>query len=155
MLTFKKILVPVDFSPPSKRALQIALELGSRFDAAVELLHVVEYPAYAIPDMSVTVAGTAPMMFDAYAQQTGENEMKKMLAAATTEIARAGVRVSSSVVRGNARDTIIDTAKNGGFDLIVMGTHGRTGLDHILLGSVAERVVRKASCAVLTTRDAS
>jgi nucleotide-binding universal stress UspA family protein len=153
MMTFKKVLVPVDFSPPSRTALKLALGIASRFDASIEILHAVEYPVYAIPDMTVSIAGAAPMSWDLYAQDTAENEMRKLLDGMASEVARAGVRVTSRVIRGNARETILETAKNGGFDLIVMGTHGRKGIDHLLLGSVAERVVRKASCPVLTTRE--
>src|SRR5262245_57620469 len=103
MLTFKKILVPVDFSPASRRALDLALGMAARFDASVELLHAVEYPMYAIPDMSVTLPGAPPVPLDTYAQNLAEKEMDELVESVTAQVTRAGVPVTSRVVRGSAR----------------------------------------------------
>lgn len=144
-----RILVPVDFSVHSDKALQYAATLASRFGAQVELLHVVEDPFLAgawstevafIPNVPELLANLIDVA------QGQLSEAKKRLA-------RRGLVVESAVVTGQPARTILEHAKEGGFDLIVMGTHGRTGLSHAFIGSVAERVVQKAPCAVVTVRE--
>lgn len=154
-MTFKRILVPVDFSAASKKALDMAIAIAARLDASIEVMHAVEYPVYAIPDMTVAVAGAAPMAFERYARESATRDMERFIGEVVALRSMPGVQLTPRIVEGEASRSILEYAKQGAFDLIVMGTHGRTGLDHLLLGSVAERVVRKAPCAVLTTRDSS
>jgi nucleotide-binding universal stress UspA family protein len=145
MKPFSKILVPVDFSPHSSRALQLASDLSRRYDAGVELAHVYHPMAYALPDGFV--------LFSSAQLSAMLVEFGSLLEQAKQEALAAGaVRVSTKLLQGVPFAEIIDFAQESGCDLIVMGTHGRTGLKHALLGSVTERVVRKAPCPVLTVR---
>lgn len=143
---FNSILVATDFSQSSARTLDYAKALAGRFDAALHLLHVVEDPvitsawseAYAL-DMS----GLQGRM-----RQDAERRLGEMGAA----LASTGIKVTTEVLIGPAARTIVGAAGDRASDLIVMGTHGRSGISHLLLGSVAERVVRMATCPVLTVR---
>jgi nucleotide-binding universal stress UspA family protein len=142
-----RILVPVDFSAHSDRALRYAARLAGQVGASVELLHVVEDITYgAFSEVYV------PNMPD-LVQEMVNNGVQR-LTSLKTALFPPGADVETAVFVGRPSSAIVDHAKAGGFDLIVMGTHGRTGLSHIFMGSVAERVVRTASCAVLTVRGA-
>lgn len=144
----KKILVPVDFSPSSKSALEWALAFAGRFDAQVIVLHTWEIPAYLRPDLTVWSGEISATLSD-YARADAEKNMQAFL-----KETRAGERanVSSVVEAGAAYPTILRVAGERGVDLIAMGTHGRMGVAHLLLGSTAERVVRHSTCPVLTVR---
>jgi nucleotide-binding universal stress UspA family protein len=152
MRSFKKILVPTDFSTGSKRALEMAVEVATRFEASIDVIHVVELPIYMIPDMTVAVPGTAALDFGSFARGQAEREMQLFLRNYGPP-PESRVKITQVIDRGEPTRMILDHAEDGGYDLIVMGTHGRTGLDHLLLGSTAERVIRRASCPVLTIRD--
>ncbi len=145
------ILVPVDFSDSSLAALEQALLFAERFDARVEVLHVWELPAYVRPDLVVWIAGSEehrkPMTDVAEAR--AEEEMDSFLRKVP---AGPRARITERLVGGDPVDVILRLSQDEPFDLVVMGTHGRTGLGHLLLGSVAERVVRGAGCPVLTVR---
>jgi nucleotide-binding universal stress UspA family protein len=144
-----RILVPVDFSPYSERAARYAATLAGQVGASVELTHVVEdlfrSPAYS----EVYVPNVPDLM------QEMINEGSTRLEAWKAQMFPHGADVETSVFVDRPAHGIVERAKNGGFDLIVMGTHGRTGVVHMLMGSVAERVVRTAPCAVLTVREAA
>jgi len=143
MANFQRILVPVDFSEPSRAALETAIEIARRWpESVVTVLHVYGVPVYAYvegtvlpPQILSEIAGAAQ---DAVAKLCGE-------------YADRGVALRPVSELGTPMD-IIRRAEEDQSDLIVMGTHGRTGLPHIVLGSVAERVVRHAPCPVLTVR---
>jgi nucleotide-binding universal stress UspA family protein len=143
-----RILVPVDFSAHSEKAIRYATTLGHALRAQVTLLHVVQDPF-------VTGAGQA----EAFVPNMPEllNEMLKTAYAQMAELEgrllAQGFTVQSAVIKGVPAREIVEYARTGAFNLIVMGTHGRTGLSHALLGSIAERVVQKAPCAVLTVRE--
>jgi len=142
---FQRILVPVDFSEPSSRTLQVAADLSRRYEAAVTLVHVYESPVIRVPEVSMFISQA----------QVDEllAKLRTTLATAQREAEAAGaLQVSTQLLEGSAASEIRDFAQQGAFDLIVMGTHGRTGVDHLLMGSVAERVVRTAPCPVLTIR---
>ena len=145
MKPFKKILVPVDFSPHAEAAIRAAADISQRYDASVTLVHVYEVVAYALPEGYV---------FQTPQQLAGlMSEFQKLLGAAKAQAQAAGAkRVETTQLQGPAAFEVTEFAKKNGFDLIIMGTHGRTGFKHALLGSVAERVVRVASCPVLTIR---
>ena len=136
----KSILVPVDFSEPSLGALQHALALARKYDAQLCLLHVIEpFPA----DMLIDTAETRRA-----ARATAHQRLAK-LAGATKKL---WPRTGRELRPGSPVATIAAMAKRTNADLIVLGTHGRTGLEGALIGSVAERVVRCAPCSVLTVR---
>jgi universal stress protein A len=145
MTTFKKILVPVDFSEHSDEALKIGLELARRCEASLSIVHVYEPMVYALPE-GYTLASPDQIndLFTLF-----EKELSKLKARAL----EAGVaRVDTSVRQGIAAQEICAAAEGGKFDLVVMGTQGRRGLSHLLMGSVAERVLRLAPCPVLTVK---
>ncbi|MBI2898125.1 MAG: universal stress protein [Deltaproteobacteria bacterium] len=143
MTTIRNILVPVDFSPPAEAALGLALEVAERLGASVTLLHVYGIPAYAFPEGFV-LAPDILTKLAAGAQDAVEKLRAKY------ESSRVPLRAVSAP--GIPDQEIIARAKAESVDLIVMGTHGRTGLKHVLLGSITERVVRLAPCPVLTVR---
>ena len=146
MAPFQKILVPVDFSPYSKRALEMACELARRFESSMLLFHAYVIPTYPLPEGYVLASpATVTELLD---------KTQKALADVKANALQLGApRVEVAMSEGVAFAEIVRTAREQAIDLIVMGTHGRTGLKHALMGSVAEKVVRKAPCAVLTVRD--
>lgn len=146
MSAIKKILCPVDFSPGAREALARAEDLAKRFSAEIYLLHAYENPVYVLP-MSGYVGPTAEILGGIRTQL--DQEMGRWKA----EVEKAGVRVRADVVEGAAYRAVVDVARDYQPDLIVMGTHGRTGFSHALIGSVAERVVRLAPCPVMTVRE--
>jgi universal stress protein A len=143
-MTISRILVPTDFSPDADAALTYASELAAVVGASVHLLHVVEDPlAAGVWSSEVYTAEIAGLQINLV--RDAEQRLGHYEGAATG-------RLTTEVRTGPAARAIIDVAKDKGIDLIVMGTHGRTGLAHALMGSVAERIVRHASCPVLTLR---
>jgi nucleotide-binding universal stress UspA family protein len=140
--SIRKILVPTDFSETSGAAYETAIELSERLGADLCLVHVHQVPAYVFPD------GLLPLSPDLL------EEMERAVVAELERQAQraraAGLRVSVRSRTGVVHQEILDQAKAWAAELIVMGTHGRSGFSHALLGSVAERVLRKAPCPVLT-----
>ena len=142
---WKRILCPIDFSDASRAALQVAAELARRFGAKVALFHAYPVPGYTFPDGSF-VASTK--MLEELADQARRHlEEWKAIA---TGLGITSVETATAV--GEPAYEIVAYAKDKAVDLVVVGTHGRTGLTHALMGSVAERVVRKAPCPVLSVR---
>jgi universal stress protein A len=139
-LKIGNILVPVDFSDNSLPAMKYAGTLARQFDASVTLLHVVE-PAPFISDLR-NVPNT---LSDEEVEARAHHELALLI----EEQADASIQTKEVVRRGKAFDAIVKTAKQLKADLIVISTHGYTGLKHTLLGSTAERVVRHAGCPVL------
>jgi nucleotide-binding universal stress UspA family protein len=140
----KRILVPVDFSEPSLAALRFAIDLARSVKARLEILHVVEPLTYA------PMIGSA-VDLDKFRQQQ-EHTAQRRLAGLAADLRRRRVRCHTALRIGAASGTIVDLAKRNAADLIVMATEGRHGVGRLLLGSVAERVVRSAECPVLTVR---
>jgi universal stress protein A len=141
----KRILVPIDFSDCSLRALEYAMGLAQQLGAVVTLLHVVE------PAMHADNYLAASSAFDQPTQNLLEDGRERLRAVATKHLGHRGG--SEVLVRvGRAPSEILDTAQALGADMVVLGTHGHTGLKHVLLGSTAERVLRQSSCPVLTVR---
>lgn len=145
MKPFEKILVPVDFSAYSEQAVRVASELARRYDAALSIIHVYEPLAYALPEGYVLM--NSEQLKELWSRFDVELAAVKRLA---TE--GGAPRVETHLLQGLAVDEICRVAEKQGFDLIVMGTQGRRGLSHLLMGSVAERVLRLAPCPVLTVR---
>ncbi len=142
-MAFQKILVPTDFSSHAQHAALVAADLAQRYDAELTLLHVQSAELFDIPEGYVL---NLPAQLDQLMTVLGER-----LAGFQQAMRADGVRrVETRLLRGNIAGEIVAQAQE--FDLIVMGTHGRTGLQHLLMGSVAERVVRLARCPVLVVR---
>lgn len=141
MISLKKILVPTDFSESSEKAVRYASELASKFGATVHLLHIVE---------------NVPVMYGEGGYFTPDT-FADLEAAATKHLETVqcgdGLDVTRHVLQGHPFVEIIRFARDKDVDLIVVGTHGRGAIAHLLLGSVAEKIVRKAPCPVLTVRD--
>jgi nucleotide-binding universal stress UspA family protein len=143
----RKILVPVDFSPHSSHALQVGLDFCRRFDAALGIVHVYEPIVYAGVDGFLLPPSATEQTLPALRQREKQLEM------AADEARAAGVRaVETALLQGVTFNEITRYAREGSYDLIVLGTHGRTGFGRVLIGSVAERVVRTAPGAVLAVR---
>ena len=147
MIQLNRILVPTDFSDFSKPAVQYACAIAARFGSEVHLLHVVPDPAMLVPEAAA---------FSVESMQAQAQSMAKDAAAQLELLPGDGWDNGKPIIRevrvGTAFLEIIEYAREKDVDLIVIGTHGRSALMHILMGSVAERVVRKASCPVLTVK---
>lgn len=137
MKPFQKILVPVDFSAHTKRVLHVAAELCRRYEAPVTLLHVRPPELFAAADSSGIAQAHA---------------VELLIAANHVLQSDGALQVQLATTAGRPGPGIVRFAKEGGFDLIVMGTHGRSGVTHALMGSTAEEVMRRATCAVMTVR---
>ena len=140
----KTILVPTDLSEGAEEALDYALDLAAALGAQVHLLNVVGIPSLGVPELGLAMASVTIDTVVVENQKAIDE-----LAARKRTIAPIGQAILRT---GDAKDTILQVAKELGADLIVMGTHGRRGLKRALLGSIAELVVRTAACPVLTVR---
>jgi nucleotide-binding universal stress UspA family protein len=145
MIQLRRILLPTDFSDHAGKALKYACAFTEQFDAELHLLHVLE-----------THVSTAPQFGMGLALSTQIQESRQATEKALNELVvpdwAAGRNVVRATSEGPAFVGIIRYARENDIDMIVLGTHGRSGLPHMLMGSVAERVVRKAPCPVLTVR---
>lgn len=143
IMGFHKILCPIDFSPCAREAMQHAVAFARESKASLVLAHVWEPSSWAVGgDLSPEVVSS---MVETEQQQLQEwaREARQL----------GAPEVSIAFLTGAAWDQIADYARSDrAIDLVVMGTHGRTGIKHVLLGSVAERVVRHAPCSVLVVR---
>ena len=144
----RRILAPTDFSEYSKQAVAYAYELAQTFGAKLTLLHVVELPVYPVEAFLPSVEGTT-LLDDL------EHQARLDLAQLLPKAEEGTVEVGCQAVPGTPYYKIIEVANAKKVDPIVMATHGRTGLSHLVMGSMAERVVRMAPCPVLTIRPTS
>ena len=144
---FRRILVPTDFSDASDGALACARLMADRFGASMHLLHVLE-------DLRIE----GPLGAEVFVSETPDTrtarlrDARERLSHRLTAEDRRDRQATGEVIFGHCAGVIAEYAEDNEFDLIVLGTHGRTGLRHLIMGSVAERVVRNAPCPVLTTR---
>jgi universal stress protein A len=141
----KKILHPSDFSKASRAAFKKAIEMAKTMRATVHLLHVMA-PVPILGDGYIS-----PKTYDELltsATESARRQMERLVKTART----AGVKATSTIVQGVPADSIVRVARAKHADVIVMGTHGRTGFSRFLLGSVASRVVATSPCPVLTVR---
>jgi nucleotide-binding universal stress UspA family protein len=145
MKPFTKILTAIDFSENSECAFDYALTLATQFNAELTIIHVINEPVdlrgFYVPHIS----------FEQLEKEIEESAVKMMETFCSTKLGTFS-NYKTSIVTGIPYDEITATAVRIDASLIVLGTHGRTGLDRILFGSTAERVVRSASCPVLTVR---
>ena len=145
-LDIKKILVPIDFSDYSKSSLKYATNFANKFNAGITLIYVVE-PVIYPPDFSM--GQIAIPSVNAEWDLKAKEELEKL---GKQEIPES-INVSIIIKTGKPFLEIIDTAAEENIDLIIIATHGHSGVEHILFGSTAEKVVRKAPCPVLTLRE--
>ena len=145
MKPFEKILIAIDFSENSDYAFEYALTLAKQFQAELTIMHVINEPVdlrgFYVPHIS----------FEQLEKEIGEGAEKMMGKFCQTRMGNF-TTYKTAIVSGIPYEEIIRKAEDSGASLIVLGTHGRTGLDHLIFGSTAERVVRSASCPVLTIR---
>jgi universal stress protein A len=149
MSNIKRMLLPTDFSAASDIAFTYAADMAVGQGCSIHLLHIIDDANYAsaFPDgFYVELPSRRAQLAD---------EAARRLDDMAARCRARGVRASVEVAVGRPARVITDAAMQRGTDLIVMGTHGRSGFAHLVLGSVAERVVRTAPCAVLTVRDTS
>ena len=146
MTSFRHILVPVDFEPPAKRALEVAIDLASQFESRLTVFHAWDTPPYVYAGLPYISSNVWSAM---------EEAAKAQLDATLTEVRARLPRAQAALVRGPAPFEILAEIDRTKVDLVVLGTHGRRGLHRVLLGSVAERVVRSSSVPVLTVRGES
>lgn len=143
----KRVLVPVDFSDTSMQALDYAIEFSKPFKAELVVVSVVEPIYFTAPGDLAAPAVNAGMLMDEQLRIAREQ-----LGRLAASLKKRRIKARTILQTGTAHQLIADTAKRTKADLIIMATHGRTGLSHVFLGSVAERVVRHAHCPVLTVR---
>lgn len=143
-----RVLVPVDLSEHSTRALAHAVELARRYDAHLHLLHVVQpLPDYELPGIYQSSLPPRTDVTDALTDSAHEE-----LAGLTEQIDLPAGRVRADVQHGDPASVIVDTAAEDDIDLIVLASHGRTGLERFLMGSVAEKTIRSAPCPVFVVK---
>jgi nucleotide-binding universal stress UspA family protein len=148
MLTLKTVLVPTDFSEASESALRFGKAMAEAFGASLHVVHVME-DLLAHAWAAEVYVSSMPQLRDEI-----EKESRQRLGALLTDDERKTFRAETALLAGNPFLEIVRYAKTHGVNLIVMGTHGRGPIAHMLLGSVAEKVVRKSPCPVLTVREA-
>jgi nucleotide-binding universal stress UspA family protein len=145
MKPFEKILTAIDFSESSDFAFEYALTLARQFQAELTVMHVINEPVdlrgFYVPHIS----------FEQLEKEIEEGAEKMMEKFCQTKMGDF-TRYTTAVVAGIPYEEILRKAEETGASLIVLGTHGRTGIDHLIFGSTAERVVRSAACPVLTIR---
>ncbi len=148
--TFNKVLCATDFSEDSNFALSYAEEIARRFSAEILVLHVDQPlpPVMVSPELGPMMDVGAMSRIAEEQRVLAQRELDKIV----NRLRDSGLRARSMLKVGSPFLEIIHTAKAENVDLIVMGTHGRSGLAHVLMGSVAERVVQKAHCPVLAVR---
>ncbi len=148
MTRFNKILVPTDYSAHSDEAIRTAVELASRNSASITVVNVYEPIDRLMPEAYWVVTPEQEKRVLASFQERLDKLEKQLRDRGTTE-------VTTQLLEGEPALRILSYARDNHFDLIVMGTHGRRGVKHLLLGSVAERVLRSAPCAVLVVKAAA
>lgn len=144
---FRSILVPVDYSEHSKASVAFAAKLAASVGATVHLVHVWDKPAYAADAVLVRRPGEENCSLSDLVQANATRDMDEFLASLSLP---PGVKVDHRLATGDPAGTLVTELKSGAYDLVVVGTHGRTGLVHLLLGSVAEKLVRLSPVPVLT-----
>lgn len=146
MNPIQRILVPVDFSACSRAAFDCAMSLAERVGAQVEVLHVYSTPSLASAGAVAVAHQPQRHLADWTAQ------VKRDARRALSELLGANHGASIRLCQGRAEEAILNVAAEGDFDLIIMGTHGRTGLSHLVRGSVAEAVLRSSQKPVMTVK---
>ena len=144
MISIRNILCPIDYSVYSEMALKYAIEFAEKYQAKLYLMHVLDIRVYDINNPELYNINIVD-------EETIE-KLRERLLRCVNEDTRGRISVEALIIQGVPFAVIIKVSKEYGIDLIVIGTHGRTGLSHAIMGSVAEKIVRKAPCPVLTIR---
>lgn len=144
MNKYRRLLCPVDFSDVSIHAFQIAIDLAKLFKADLHVIHVFQMPASAIPEGAYDIPDDM--------EDKIKDHLTKKLDEFIKDHSTTGINITTGLYAGFPHAEIINSADETNADMIVMGTHGRTGFSHVLLGSVAERVIRTSDIPVLTVR---
>jgi len=147
MIEIRNILAPTDFSPHSEVALKYACALAERFGAKLHVLNILSEVLPVGPDPMIS-----PILPPEYYTESEAQSREALKDAIKPEWGKPAA-VETAVKWGSPVEVVIEYAKATHADMIVIATHGRTGLSHVLLGSVAERIVREGPCPVLTIRD--
>jgi nucleotide-binding universal stress UspA family protein len=145
MPTPSRILVPVDLMEGSRGIVEYAVQLARPFNASLEVMHAWEPPQYVAPDLLVAAPGWNPQSLEKTALQAARKELETLIGSI-----QAPVPITQRLEVGEPASTVLRVAEQGGFDMIVMGTHGRRGLPRLLLGSVAQKIIARAHCPVVT-----
>jgi universal stress protein A len=143
-MPFRQILVPVDYSEPSRRALQFALRLGG--DAQLTVVHAWDRPAYVSEEMVAYKDGSRRSLSELI-RENAEKEMNDFLAGVPEA---ASAKLEHRLLNGDPVSVILEEAAKPGYDVLIIGTHGRTGMTKLLLGSVTEKLIRLSPIPVLT-----
>lgn len=143
MISLNKILVPTDFSKHSEKAIRYGVELAKQFSAELHLLH-----AFEIVPIAYGEGGFVPIDTSAEIAESAKKHLDSLVIESAEDLV-----ITREITRGHPFVEIVQYAKQNEMDLIVLGTHGRGAIAHMLLGSVAEKVVQKAFCPVLVVRD--
>jgi nucleotide-binding universal stress UspA family protein len=146
VLTIKRIVVATDFSEASERAVTYALELATTLGASVILVHAYDIPVVGFPDGVLIASPNVATQIETSAKQGLDGVMQRH--------AQSGVHIDAVLRQGAAAEEVNKLADEVDADLIVLGTHGRRGIAHAILGSVAEHIVRTATRPVLTLHEA-
>ena len=146
MKPFKRILVPIDYSPHSSEAIQVAMDLARRYEASIQLVHVYQPVDFGLPEGFMSYAPIQETELISALTKKLEDEQK------TAQNIAPSILVTSKLLHGVVASQIVKLAREDRCDLIVMGTHGRTGISHVVMGSVAEKVLRTSPCPVLSVR---
>lgn len=149
----KKILVALDGSEPSDKALDYALDLAAKYSANLVLLSVVPHVIVPMVHPTIEVSTIPPVSVITYSEKL-KAQHEKVLSEALKKAKKVqpNLKVSTKLVEGRPADKIVETAKKGNFDIIVMGSRGLGGIKEFLLGSVSDRVADKATCPVLIVK---
>jgi nucleotide-binding universal stress UspA family protein len=143
---FRRILVPVDYSDHSLESVRAAVELAGKVGATVDIVHVWDRPTYVSDGVMVRRQGEEQRSLADLIRENAESDMGAFL---TRLDLPEGVKVNHRMCTGEPSQRLVEEARTGGYDLIVVGTHGRTGVLHLLLGSTAERLIRLSPVPVL------
>lgn len=149
-MKIERILVPVDYSACSRAALGVAFDLAQRFNAVLDVVHVWDRPSYVSNVVMTTHEPISGKSLIRLIEENAQRDLDEFLKASELP---AGTAVHGRLLSGDPASALLHEIRNKKADLIVVGTHGRTGLSHLLLGSVAEKLVRLASVPVLTVPD--
>lgn len=143
----RRIMIPIDYSENSKLALAYGAELALGFGASLDIVHVWDRPTYLTDAVMVQRPGEAHKPIGELIRENAQHDMKEFLSEVSLP---AEVSCSSRLISGEPASALLAELKKGEHDLVVLSTHGRTGIAHLLLGSIAEKLVRLSPVPVLT-----
>lgn len=150
-MPIQRILVPIDYSPCSRNALRFASELAQRCQASLDIVHVWDRPSYVSDAVMTNTDPVSGKSLIRLIQESAQQELHEFL----QETALPPPGATGRLLPGDPASALIHELKSGRHDLVVVGTHGRTGLSHVLLGSVAEKIARLSPVPVVTVPDAT